>query len=84
MPPEREQPSDKQVMKISEAARAAGVSVQTLEYYILLGLVEPIRRPNRRGRLFDAEHVRRIRLVRRLNASGYTLQAIRETYLRRH
>jgi DNA-binding transcriptional MerR regulator len=70
-------------MRISQAAGAAGVSTQTVEYYIMLGLIEPLRTPSRRGRFFNARHVRRIRLIRRLNASGYTLRAIRETYLRR-
>ena len=68
-------------MRISEAAGAAGVSAQTIEYYIMLGLIEPLRRPGKRGRAFDAGHVRRVRLIRQLNASGYTLRAIRETYL---
>jgi len=70
-------------MRISQAADAAGVSKQTIEYYIMLGLVKAIRRPGHRGRYFDAELVRRIRLIRRLNESGYTLRAIRETYLHR-
>jgi DNA-binding transcriptional MerR regulator len=74
---------DSSMMRISEAARAAGVSKQTIEYYILVGLISPIRSPGRRDRLFDADLVRRIRLIRRLNESGYTLRAIRETYLRR-
>lgn len=69
------------LMRISEAAQAAGVSRQSLEYYIMLGLVVPIRTETGR-RMFDAEHVRRIRLIRRLNRTGYTLSAIRETYLR--
>ncbi len=69
-------------MRISEAARASGVSKQTIEYYIMLGLIAPIRRPRQRGRFFDSALVRRIRLIRRLNESGYTLRAIRETYLR--
>ena len=77
-----QQPVDKGLMKISAAAEAAGVSVQTIEYYIMLGLIDPLRRPGKRGRLFGPEHVRRIRLIRQLNASGYSLQAIRETYLR--
>ena len=68
-------------MRISEAAGAAGVSAQAIEYYIMLGLIEPLRRPGKRGRTFDAGHGRRVRLIRQLNASGYTLRAIRETYL---
>jgi DNA-binding transcriptional MerR regulator len=71
------------LMRISAAAEAAGVSRQTVEYYIMLGLVSPIRRSGQRGRLFDDEIVKRIRLIRRLNEEGYTLRDIRETYLRR-
>ncbi len=70
------------LMRISQAAEAAGVSKQTVEYYCMLGLVRPLRLPGRRGRFFDAALVRRIALIHRLNASGYTLGAIRETYLR--
>jgi DNA-binding transcriptional MerR regulator len=69
-------------MRLAEAARAAGVSTQTLEYYIMLGLVDPLREPGQRIRHFTADHVKRIRLIRQLNESGYTLRAIRETYLR--
>ena len=67
-------------MRISEAAQAAGVSRQTVEYYIMLGLIVPIRTDSG-GRRFDTALVRRIRLIRRLNRSGYTLRSIRETYL---
>ena len=69
-------------IRISEAAKAAGVSRQTVEYYIMLGLIVPIR-PDGGGRFFDAALVRRIRLIRKLNRTGYTLRAIRETYLAR-
>ena len=68
-------------MRISQAARAAGVSKQTVEYYIMLGLIHPLRQAGKRQRYFDTTLVRRIRLIRRLNESGYTLRAIRETYL---
>ncbi len=68
-------------MRISSAARAANVSKQTIEYYIMLGLINPIRPPDRQGRFFNDALVRRIRLIRQLNESGYTLRAIRETYL---
>ncbi len=70
-------------MRISEAAQTAGVSVQTVEYYIMLGMICPLRRSDKPGRFFDRSLVRRIRLIRSLNQSGYTLGAIRETYLAR-
>ena len=73
---------DKALMRISKAAEAAGVSRQTVEYYIMLGLIEPIREAGSRSRFFDEHLVRRIRLIRRLNDSGYTLRSIRQTYLK--
>jgi DNA-binding transcriptional MerR regulator len=69
-------------MRISAAAEAAGVSKQTVEYYIMIGLITPLHKPGRKGRFFDDELVKRIRLVRELNESGYTLRDIREIYLR--
>ncbi|MFA6134156.1 MAG: MerR family transcriptional regulator [Phycisphaerae bacterium] len=69
-------------MKISQAAQAAGVSKQTVEYYAMLGMIVPLRVPHKRGRYFDANLVKRIKLIHQLNESGYTLRSIRETYLR--
>jgi len=71
------------LLKISQAARAAGVSTQTLEYYIMLGLINPINPPGTRRRLFDDALIKRIRLIRELNETGYTLRDIRTTWLRR-
>jgi len=79
----RKRKPSEELMRISAAAEAADVSRQTVEYYILLGLIHPIRRKGQRARLFDDELVRRIRLIRRMNEEGYTLRDIRETYLRR-
>lgn len=70
------------MLRISKAAQAAGVSKQTLEYYVMLGLVRPRQVPGKKGRYFDAALVKRVRLIHQLNRSGYTLQEIRETYLR--
>lgn len=70
-------------MRISKAAAAAEVSAQTVEYYIMIGLIKPIRRSGKNGRYFDEKLVRRIKLIRRLNRSGYTLRDIRQTYLSR-
>jgi DNA-binding transcriptional MerR regulator len=70
-------------LRISAAAQSAGVSRQTVEYYIMIGLLAPIRLPARGGRFFDKALVRRIRLIRRLNRTGYSLSEIGRTYLRR-
>ena len=78
----KKKPADKPLLRISQAARAAGVSKQTVEYYLMLGLIRPIRRVGKCGRYFDKKLVQRIRLIRKLNETGYTLRSIRETYLR--
>jgi DNA-binding transcriptional MerR regulator len=72
---------DEELMRISGVAEAAGVTKSTVEYYILVGLITPHRRGLARGRFFDEDHVRRIRLIRKLNRSGYTLRDIREIYI---
>ncbi|MBT3200109.1 MAG: MerR family transcriptional regulator [Phycisphaerales bacterium] len=69
------------LVRISAAAEAAGVSKQTIEYYVMLGLVDPVRVEGSSGRFFDDGLIKRIRLIRELNKSGYTLRDIRETYL---
>ena len=76
-------PRGEELLRISAAAQAAGVSRQTVEYYIMIGLIEPLRPPDRHGRFFDKALVRRVRVIRRLNRSGYSLREIRRTYLRR-
>ena len=69
-------------LKVSKAAELAGVSKQTVEYYILLGLLRPQLQPGSRRRGFDESHVQRIKLIKRLNESGYTLREIKDMWLR--
>ncbi len=76
-------PGQPPLMRISQAAEAAGVSTQTVEYYIMIGLVRPIRRGPTGRRFFDDALVKRIKLIRRLNRGGYTLRAIKEIHLSR-
>jgi DNA-binding transcriptional MerR regulator len=70
-------------LKISAVAEQAGVSKQTVEYYILLGLIQPESDPVSRRRQFDQTHVRRVKLIKQLNKGGYTLREIRELWLKR-
>jgi DNA-binding transcriptional MerR regulator len=76
-------PKSASLMRISAAAEAAGVSKQTLEYYLMLGMVRPRRVEGKKGRFFDRLLIKRIQLIRELNQSGYTLRDIREIYLKR-
>ena len=57
-------------MKISEAARAAGVTVPTFKYYLREGLVSPGTRLTGNQTAYATTHVQRVRLVRALIETG--------------
>ncbi|OHB57627.1 MAG: hypothetical protein A2173_10385 [Planctomycetes bacterium RBG_13_44_8b] len=69
------------LVPIGAAAKKAGVSRQTLQYYIMIGLLEPIEITPSGRRLFDERSIERIKLIKNLNESGYPLRAIRELFL---
>lgn len=70
-------------MQIGETADKAGVSKQSLQYYLMVGLLEPTRITPSGRRMFDDAAVERIRLIQKLNKSGYPLRAIRELFMER-
>ena len=72
---------DRKLMQIGITAKEAGISRQTLQYYLMLGLMEPAEVSPTGRRLFDQKSVERARLIKKLNASGYPLRAIRELFL---
>jgi DNA-binding transcriptional MerR regulator len=69
------------LVPIGVAAKMAGVSRQSLQYYLMMGLLEPTEVTRTGRRLFDLKTVERARLVRKLNRTGYPLRAIRELFL---
>jgi len=74
--------ADKEVLlSIGEAAKGAGVSRQSLQYYLMVGLLQPTEVSPTGRRRFDRKAVERIRLIKRLNYSGYPLRAIRELFM---
>ena len=70
-----------ELVPIGEAAKKAGISRQSLQYYIMVGLLEPTEVTPTGRRLFDGKSIERIRLIKTLNDSGYPLRAIRELFL---
>ncbi|MGD0572393.1 MAG: MerR family transcriptional regulator [Sedimentisphaerales bacterium] len=69
------------LISIGKAAKEAGVSRQSLQYYIMLGLLEATKITKTGRRMFDERTIERIKLVKKLNKSGYPLRAIRELFL---
>ena len=72
-----------ELLSIGKAAQQAGVSKQSLQYYLMVGLLEPTEVTATGRRLFDKSAIERIRLIRKLNKSGYPLRAIRELFMER-
>jgi DNA-binding transcriptional MerR regulator len=69
------------LVAIGKAAKRAGVSRQSVQYYLMVGLLEPSEVSKTGRRLFDDKSIERIKLIKRLNESGYPLRAIRELFL---
>jgi DNA-binding transcriptional MerR regulator len=69
------------LVSIGTAAKKAGISRQSLQYYLMVGLLEPTKVTPTGRRLFDQKCIERIKLVKKLNKSGYPLRAIRELFL---
>ena len=61
---------------IGDVAEAAGVGVETVRYYERRGLVQRPGRGPGAYRRYGAEHVDRIRFVKRAQALGFSLEEI--------
>jgi DNA-binding transcriptional MerR regulator len=66
---------------IGTAAKKAGVSRQSLQYYLMVGLLEPTEVTPTGRRLFGEKCIERIKIIKKLNKSGYPLRAIRELFM---
>ncbi len=69
------------LISIGTAAKKAGISRQSLQYYIMVGLLEATEITSTGRRMFDKKAVERVKLIKRLNDGGYPLRAIRELFL---
>jgi MerR family transcriptional regulator, copper efflux regulator len=67
-------------MRISEVAKAAGVGVETIRFYVRKGLVEQPGRPHPGNgfRSYSQQSVERIRFIRRAQEIGFSLREIKE------
>lgn len=70
-----------ELLPIGKAAKKAGISRQSLQYYLMVGLLEPTQVTETGRRMFDEKSIGRIKLIKKLNKSGYPLRAIRELFL---
>src|SRR5579875_3243489 len=70
--------SDDDVRQIGEVAELIGLSLRTLRHYDDIDLVTPSARSEGGYRLYTAEDVNRLLLIRRMKPLGYTLADMRQ------
>jgi DNA-binding transcriptional MerR regulator len=68
------------LVSIGKAAKEAGVSRQSLQYYIMMGLLEAAKVTKTGRRMFDKQTIERVKLIKMLN-KRYPLRAIRELFI---
>ena len=68
------------LIPIGPAAKQAGISRQSVQYYLMIGLLEPTQVSPTGRRLFDQQAIKKIRLIRQFNQNGYPLRAIRDLF----
>ena len=76
-------PDSPDLLRLSNAAKAAGVTPAQLQYYLMVGVARPTKISPGNQRLFDRRAVQRIAMIQLLNESGYSLRDIREIFLQK-
>jgi DNA-binding transcriptional MerR regulator len=66
-----------QQLRVGQAAKQVGVRVSALHFWEQQGLLQPVRDPASRYRLYDEQQMHRLRVVILLRDAGYDFSAIR-------
>jgi MerR family mercuric resistance operon transcriptional regulator len=65
-------------MTIGELAKAADVPISTVRYYERAGILKASRRSASNYRLYSEEDAERLRFIRAAQATGFTLEDVKE------
>jgi len=65
-------------MKVSDIAKAASVTADTVRFYAREGLLNPDRNPQNNYQQFRAEDLRRLRFARKARQLGFSLPEIKD------
>jgi MerR family mercuric resistance operon transcriptional regulator len=66
------------MMTIGELARAANVPISTVRYYERTGILKPRSRSASNYRLYTEEDAQRLRFIRAAQATGFTLEDMKQ------
>lgn len=64
------------MLKVGDLARRTGKTVRAIRYYEELGLVQPVTHTKGGFRLFEPEAVKKIELIGKFHALGFSLEEI--------
>lgn len=67
---------EKNLLKIGNLAKEAGVTVQTVRYYAKLGLLKARRKSQKAARTFHKDDLERLRMIRGLQSLDLPLERI--------
>ncbi len=63
-------------MKVSELARQAGVSADTVRHYTRIGLLKPKRNPDNGYQIYDQVALKHLRFIQQARLLGFSLNEI--------
>lgn len=69
---------EKTNLAIGDLARATGTKVVTIRYYEQAGLLPTPRRTTGNYRAYDADHLHRLRFIRRCRDLGFSVDQVRD------
>ncbi len=79
---EASSPGPAPLLKTSAICRLSGRSRQVIYQYTTMGLIREARTTPSGQRLYDEGVVRKLKVIKDLNDSGYTLRAIKDVFFR--
>ena len=65
-------------MKVSDLAKAAGVTAETVRHYTREGLLAPTRDPSNGYHCFDGQDLERLAFIQRARTLGFSIKEVRD------
>ncbi|MGB8712239.1 MAG: MerR family transcriptional regulator [Onishia taeanensis] len=65
-------------MKVSDLAKAAGVTAETVRHYTRESLLAPTRDPSNGYHCFDAQDLERLAFIQRARTLGFSIKEVRD------
>ncbi len=71
-------------MKVSELARQAGVTAETVRHYTRMGLLRPTRDPHNNYQLYQETDLKHLRFIQKARLLGFSLKEVESILSHEH